>query len=884
MHHLEPELILKSTPPKSPKAVSARERLSIERPDLAHKMAIVLHAPAGFGKTYQLGQWRRELLARGAVVAWLTLDEHDDELRFVEGLATAMSLGSGRKSFAAMISHLPTRSALQGLTEWMAEVADMGGEVVLILDEVDSLPQATICNGLTYLLHNAPANLRVIMATRRRLNLKCSELVARGLYLVLDTETLRLRLDETLAILSGRFAGRLDTEHAVRLHERVEGWPLGLQLAIASLEKSADPERAIESLAVGADDIEHYFVDNLLARLSEEQLDFLTRISLLDMLHPQLCAAVSGNERAPVLLTGLCEDTPIVHESDQGAWARLHPLARDLLRRRLQAYPASVREQGQLQAAQWFERQGFLEEAARHYLGAGRIDEAYQAIEKCLYEVVLRGQYGRVQEWLATLPAEVVEARPSMCLAGAWALAMSERHREAAALLACIDATALQDEAIRCEVAAIRSAAAYFADRPDEMAVIIQPWLEGYGPTAPVKLQAILANQAACLALFQGQTERARHICRRAPQYVWTSGLDAIAGFGEWLVGLTYLHEGRMQPAEAALRASLQRAEQDIGARSAVAVMLATSLAAVALESGKPQQADLLLANRLDVVEHLTCPDIILLGYLTAAGVAQQQGQNHRCYDLLEALVALGEERQIPRFCIAALGEQIRLHARLGRIDTCQALWRRLERHLPEGWLQQEGLLGPHLALMAGVARACMRVAQQEWSRLLEELPALEAIAERLRLGREGVQLKLLRALALREQGESGEPILREAISLAEEYGLQRVLLDVPPQLASWQAQLRAGAAAAALGPPPAPARRESPVQVSASRLLTPKEREVLQLLARNLSNKQIALALEVSEETIKWHLKNLLGKFQAGTRKHAVDRAYMLGILASTN
>ncbi|MCY1208689.1 Bacterial regulatory protein, luxR family [compost metagenome] len=64
------------------------------------------------------------------------------------------------------------------------------------------------------------------------------------------------------------------------------------------------------------------------------------------------------------------------------------------------------------------------------------------------------------------------------------------------------------------------------------------------------------------------------------------------------------------------------------------------------------------------------------------------------------------------------------------------------------------------------------------------------------------------------------------------------------------------------------------------SRLLTPKEQEVLQLLARNLSNKQIALALNVGEETVKWHLKNLFGKFQAGTRRHVVDRAYMLGIL----
>ena len=56
--------------------------------------------------------------------------------------------------------------------------------------------------------------------------------------------------------------------------------------------------------------------------------------------------------------------------------------------------------------------------------------------------------------------------------------------------------------------------------------------------------------------------------------------------------------------------------------------------------------------------------------------------------------------------------------------------------------------------------------------------------------------------------------------------------------------------------------------------VLTPKEREVLELLARNLSNKEIGLAMQVGEETIKWHMKNLFAKLDAGTRKQVVQRA----------
>ena len=55
---------------------------------------------------------------------------------------------------------------------------------------------------------------------------------------------------------------------------------------------------------------------------------------------------------------------------------------------------------------------------------------------------------------------------------------------------------------------------------------------------------------------------------------------------------------------------------------------------------------------------------------------------------------------------------------------------------------------------------------------------------------------------------------------------------------------------------------------------------EVLRLLANGLSNKLIARSMDISEETVKWHIKNLFAKLNAGTRKHAVDRARLLGLL----
>jgi LuxR family maltose regulon positive regulatory protein len=97
--------------------------------------------------------------------------------------------------------------------------------------------------------------------------------------------------------------------------------------------------------------------------------------------------------------------------------------------------------------------------------------------------------------------------------------------------------------------------------------------------------------------------------------------------------------------------------------------------------------------------------------------------------------------------------------------------------------------------------------------------------------------------------------------------------------------QSPSGAAAALAAPMHAPPIAADPARLRAtpSTALTPKEREVLVLLARNLSNKEIGLAMQVGEETIKWHMKNLFAKLDAGTRKQVVSRARILGLLEAS-
>jgi DNA-binding NarL/FixJ family response regulator len=61
---------------------------------------------------------------------------------------------------------------------------------------------------------------------------------------------------------------------------------------------------------------------------------------------------------------------------------------------------------------------------------------------------------------------------------------------------------------------------------------------------------------------------------------------------------------------------------------------------------------------------------------------------------------------------------------------------------------------------------------------------------------------------------------------------------------------------------------------------LTPRETEVLRLLAEGLVNREIAARLDISEHTIKFHIRSILGKLGASTRTEAVTLGVRSGLI----
>ncbi|MDE2949898.1 MAG: response regulator transcription factor [Chloroflexota bacterium] len=81
-------------------------------------------------------------------------------------------------------------------------------------------------------------------------------------------------------------------------------------------------------------------------------------------------------------------------------------------------------------------------------------------------------------------------------------------------------------------------------------------------------------------------------------------------------------------------------------------------------------------------------------------------------------------------------------------------------------------------------------------------------------------------------------------------------------------------------GLPLLPVARIDPQLMAETIPLTPRENEVLQLLAQGMTNKAIALDLGITEHTVKFHVNAIMGKLGAQSRTEAVVRATQLGLI----
>src|SRR5580692_2552688 len=403
----------------------ARPRLSDRLSRGAESALTVVSAPAGFGKTTLLAEWLAVAAADGRSVAWLSLDQRDnDPALFWTYLVAALNKGAPAGGAGALARLQPPRPPNEaGLVALLNDLDAISNDVVLVLDDYHVIDARDVQDGMAFLLEHLPPQIHLVIASRADPPLPLARLRGCGELVEIRAADLRFTPNEAAAYLNEVMGLVLTAPDVAALEERTEGWIAALQLAALSMQGREDTTAYIDGFAGDDRYIVDYLAEEVLQRQPEHVQHFLLRTSILDRLSGSLCDAVTGQDGGKAKLTALERGNLfLVPLDDRRQWYRYHQLFADVLHARLlDEQPDDVPDLHR-RASAWHEQNDEPSEAIRHALAAQDFERAADLVELAIPAMRRSRQETAVLGWLELLPDEVVRVRPVLSVGFAGAL------------------------------------------------------------------------------------------------------------------------------------------------------------------------------------------------------------------------------------------------------------------------------------------------------------------------------------------------------------------------------------------------------------------------------------------------------------------------------
>ena len=893
-------------PPVHPMSIPRPRLMAQLHKSRAFKLTLI-SAPTGFGKTTLLSEWAGH---HTLPVTWVSLNESDnDPARFWAYFIAALTSLLDHTEASERIMELLYQDSVEAiLAEIINLIASISQEFMLILDDYHTIQNPQIHTALTSLLEYLPAHMHICISSRTRPPLPLPRLRAyRQLHELRPTDLL-FTLEEIETFLARALGQEPPPDQASIIKMRTEGWIAILHLVAIWLQEQQDGWEALERIPSNHRYILDYLAEEVLQRQPQTVQSFLLQTSVLAQFNSDLCADVTGQSEAWLLLEQIEQANLFIIPLDsQQHWYSYHQIFRTFLHERLERLLPDLLPSLHRRACAWYEQHGMPSEAITHALAIQDFEKAAEIILKDGENLLMRGEFSTLISWLKALPEEFVRLYPLLCLFYACSLMMIGQFDAAEIWIKNID---------------------YIDKKTSFIPATMQQSLEPK-EQAPF-VRNLISVLRAHIAIFWGEISDVANLTLQAqdalPQEsTFAQSLNLLnVGVAQWLAGdigvaeetftaaeangkllqnnyiilaadcgltLTHMMRGKRRLAFAIAQQALQLSSKHRSYLSPFSIYLYTETSYLLYEWNRLDEATY-YAQEVLVYGEKHNMDVLMYSYTILSCIKQAQGDFAEAQVLLQRAEECIARSQRRPWVLSRLAEQyVRLALACNDI-SCAEHWAQVP------YLHQFGSLAVILPMRVFLAKnqpcEALKLAQMY-------LPGAERKPG-------GLMPVILQARAYQQLGKMSEALhmLDCALRQAEPEGYIRFFLDegsafaqlLRLQLETYERQTRQYRHASSRTgliryvrlllaefakeerAPSASSGKPARLPAGLPDELSERELEVLRCITAGLSNQEIARQIIVAESTVKWHVKNIYSKLQVHNRAQAIIEAQKLQLL----